>query len=51
MPLSMRILKRSVVFPPAPHEICKWDQKIPFFHDERTNLLSGHSGSIAHSGT
>lgn len=30
----MHILKRGVVFPPAPHEICKRGQKHSFFHDE-----------------
>lgn len=57
MSLSVHILERGVEFPPAPREICKWNQKIPFFHDEgagmtsRTDLSGGHLGSAAHSGT
>lgn len=56
MSLSVHILKRGVVFPPAPHEICKQGQKDSFFHDEAgvtssADLSGGRLGSVAHSDT
>lgn len=55
MSLSLHILKRDVVFPPAPHEICKRDQKHSFFHDEGEVTFSANfsGGCLAalHTGT
>ena len=56
MSLSVHILKKGVVFPPAPREIRKWGQKHSSCHDDwgvtsSAGLSGGRLGSVAHSYT